>query len=57
MWVDVSDCVGVLPRRLTTQVEQTRALIDAGMFMPVKGLLNGYADRCTGCYFAHVCDV
>ncbi len=56
VWVDVSDRVGTLPRRLVQQVEQTRALVEAGIFMPVKGLLNGYADRCAGCYFAHVCD-
>jgi hypothetical protein len=56
VWVDASDLVGMLPRRLVQQVEQTRALIDAGMFMPVKGLLHGYADRCAGCCFAHVCD-
>ena len=56
VWVDVSDLVGTLPRRLAAQVEQTRALIDAGIFMPVKGLLNGYADRCASCSFARVCD-
>ncbi len=57
VWVDVSDRVGVLPRRLVQQVEQTRALIEAGIFIPVKGLLTGYADRCAGCLVAHVCDV
>ncbi len=56
VWVDVSDRVGVLPARLAQQVEQTRTHIEAGNFMPVKGLLNGYADRCAGCAFAHVCD-
>jgi hypothetical protein len=56
VWVDASDLVGTLPRRLAAQVEQTRAMIDAGIFMPVKGLLNGYADRCAGCDVAHVCD-
>ncbi len=56
VWVDASDRVGTLPRRLASQVEQTRALIEAGIFMPVKGLLNGYADRCAGCAVAHVCD-
>lgn len=56
VWVDASDLVGALPRRLATQVEQTRALVEAGIFMPVKGLLNDYADRCAGCSFAHVCD-
>ena len=57
VWVDASDRVGTLPRRLVQQVEQTRALVEAGIFMPVKGLLNGYADRCAGCMVAHVCDV
>ncbi len=57
VWVDASDRVGVLPPRLVQQVEQTRALIEAGIFTPVKGLLNGYADRCAGCMVAHVCDV
>ena len=56
VWVDVSDRVGVLPRRLVQQVEQTRTQIEAGIFMPVKGLLTGYLDRCAGCCFAHVCD-
>ncbi len=56
VWVDVTDRVGTAARRLVQQVEQTRALIEAEIFMPVKGLLNGYADRCTGCMFAHVCD-
>jgi len=56
VWIDVSDRVGVLPPRLVQQVEQTRTHIEAGAFMPVKGLLNGYADRCAGCAFAHVCD-
>jgi hypothetical protein len=56
VWVDASDLVGTLPLRLAAQVEQTRALVEAGIFMPVKGLLNGYADRCPGCCFAHVCD-
>jgi hypothetical protein len=31
-------------------------MIEAGIFMPVKGLLNGYADRCEECFFAAVCD-
>ena len=56
VWVDAGDLVGTLPRRLAAQVEQTRVLVEAGIFMPVKGLLNGYADRCAGCSFAHVCD-
>jgi hypothetical protein len=56
VWVDASDLVGILPRRLVQQVEQTRTLIEAEIFIPVKGLLNGYADRCAGCVFAHVCD-
>ncbi len=56
VWVDASDRVGMLPRRLVQQVETTRAQIDAGVFMPVKGLLNGYLDRCAGCCFADVCD-
>lgn len=56
VWVDASDLVGAQPRRLIEQIEQTRALIDADMFMPVKGLLNGYADRCAGCMFAAACD-
>ncbi len=56
VWVDVSDRVGVVPRRLVQQVDHTRTLIKAGIFMPVKGLLNGYADRCADCLFAHVCD-
>ena len=30
--------------------------VEAGIFMPVKGLLNGYADRCEACLLAHVCD-
>ncbi|HSH81817.1 MAG TPA: hypothetical protein VLA19_25100 [Herpetosiphonaceae bacterium] len=56
VWVDAGELVGTLPRRLAAQMEQTRALIDARIFMPVKGLLNGYADRCAGCVFAHSCD-
>lgn len=52
VWVDASDLVGILPRRLVQQVEQTRTLIEAEIFMPVKGLLNGYADRCAGCVLA-----
>ena len=54
VWVDVSDCLGTIPPRLAQQVEQTRAM--AGIFVPVRGLLNGYADRCAGCFFSHVCD-
>jgi len=45
-----------VPRRLVHQVEQTRAMVEAGIFMPVKGLLNGYADRCEACLLTHVCD-
>ena len=56
VWVDAGDLVGTLPRRLVQQVDQTRALIDTGLFMPVKGLLNGYADRCGTCAFAPSCD-
>ena len=57
MWVDVSGRLGRVPRRLTQQVEQTRTMIEGRLFMPVKGLLNGYADRCEECLLAHVCDV
>jgi hypothetical protein len=56
VWADASDLVGMLPRRLVQQVEQTHALIEAEIFMPVKGLLNGYTDRCAGCAYANVCD-
>jgi hypothetical protein len=56
VWVDASDLVGRQPRRLVEQIEQTRAMINAGIFVPVRGLLNGYADRCAGCMFAAVCD-
>ena len=56
VWVDASSLVGNVPRRLVQQVEQTYAQIEANIFMPVKGLLNGYADRCAGCPFAPVCD-
>jgi hypothetical protein len=57
VWVDVSDRVGRIPPRLAQQVEQTRALIEANIFIPVKGLLNDYADRCAGCMVAQHCDV
>ncbi len=57
VWVDATDLVGTQPRRLVEQVEQTRALIEANIFIPVKGLLNGYADRCAGCMVAQHCDV
>ncbi len=56
VWVDVSERVGRVPRRLAQQVDETRAMVEAGVFMPVKGLLNGYADRCEECLLAHVCD-
>lgn len=56
VWVDASDLVARVPHRLVQQVEHTRTLIEAGVFMPVKGLLNGYADRCAGCMFAEQCD-
>jgi hypothetical protein len=56
VWVDASDRVGTIPPRLAQQVEQTRAVIEAGIFIPVRGLLNGFADRCAGCFVAQVCD-
>ena len=56
VWVDASDLVGTLPQRLVQQVETTCALVEAGVFMPVKGLLTGYRDRCASCCFAQVCD-
>ena len=56
VWVDASDLLGAPSERLVSQVEQIRLQIEAGIFMPVKGLLNGYLDRCSGCAFAHVCD-
>lgn len=56
VWVDTSDVVGTLPPRLVQQVEQTRILIEADIFVPVKGLLNGYADRCANCMFVAACD-
>ena len=57
VWLYATDLVGTQPRRLVEQVEQTRALIEANIFIPVKGLLNGYADRCAGCMVAQYCDV
>jgi hypothetical protein len=56
VWADVSDRFGTISRRLEQQVRQTRAMVEAGIFMPVRGLLNGYSDRCEGCFFSHICD-
>ena len=51
-----SESLFLKARRLLQQVEQTRTLIETEIFMPVKGLLNGYADRCAGCVFTQLCD-
>lgn len=56
VWVDVSDRAGAVSLRLKQQVEQTGRLVDAGVFMPVKGLMSGSGDRCAACSFAHCCD-
>jgi hypothetical protein len=56
VWVDVSDRAGTVSLRLRQQVEQTGRLVEAGIFMPVKGLLNGPGNRCAACSFAHCCD-
>jgi RecB family exonuclease len=54
LWVDTANHARLLSR-IERQLTQVAALIDAGLFIPRKGIESGFLSPCALCDLAHVC--
>ncbi len=55
VWVEASDLLGIVRPRLARQVDLVARQIERSEFVPVRGILNGWSDRCGDCLLAHAC--
>ncbi len=54
VWTEASDLLAP-PSRLHQQVELLARQIEREEYVPVRGVLNGWTDRCGDCLLAHAC--
>ncbi len=57
IWIDAPDMLDAPHPRLLRQIDLIAGQIERDEFVPVRGVLNGWADRCGDCLLTHVCRV